>query len=145
MNWLRKMMTGRYGADQLSVALFVVYILLYFTAQITRSFILVLLSFIPFALFVFRMFSRNISKRYQENYRFLNWWNPVWVRLRGVLYKVQAWFRKLSVRWKDRQTHRYYKCPKCRNTLRVPKGRGKIAITCPVCKTEFIKDRKSVV
>lgn len=139
MNWLRKMMTGRYGADQLSVALFVVYILLYFTAQITRSFILVLLSFIPFALFVFRMFSRNISKRYQENYRFLNWWNPVWVRLRGVLYKVQAWFRKLSVRWKDRQTHRYYKCPKCRNTLRVPKGRGKIAITCPVCKTEFIK------
>ena len=139
MNWLRKMMTGRYGADQLSVALFVVYILLYFTAQITRSFILVLLSFIPFAFFVFRMFSRNISKRYQENYRFLNWWNPVWVRLRGVLYKVQAWFRKLSVRWKDRRTHRYYKCPKCRNTLRVPKGRGKIAITCPVCKTEFIK------
>lgn len=74
------------------------------------------------------LFSRNIDKRCQENSRFLLVWNP-----------IKRWFQQQKRRWKERKTHRYYHCPKCKNTLRVPKGIGKICITCPVCRTEFIK------
>lgn len=133
MNWLRRMMIGRYGADQLSVALFIFYLLLAFITQFMRLnyflySVFVLISFIPLALCFFRMLSRNTSKRYQENYRFLKWWNP-----------TAQWFRNLGARMNDRKTHRYYKCPNCSSTLRVPKGKGKICITCPVCRKEFIK------
>ena len=140
MNWFRKMMAGRYGTDQLSIALLVLYMLLYLLAQITGWYVLALLSFIPFIWCFFRMFSRNVNKRYSENYRFTSWWNPIWAKMRGVVYKVKAWFRKTTGRMKDKKTHKYYKCPNCSNTLRVPKGKGKISITCPVCKTEFIKN-----
>jgi hypothetical protein len=139
MNWFRKMMMGRYGMDQLSIALLVLYTVLYLSGQLTRLYVLMLLAFIPLALCFFRIFSRNVNKRYNENYRFTNWWNPVQVKLRRAAQKVQAWFRKTAGKAKDRKTHRYYKCPNCTNTLRVPRGRGKICITCPVCKTEFVK------
>ncbi len=139
MNWFRKMMMGRYGTDQLSIALLALYMVLYLSAQLTRWYVLMLISFIPFFLCFFRMFSRNVSKRYNENYKFMNWWNPVWMWIRRNAYKVRSWFQNAAGRTKDRKTHRYYKCPNCSNTLRVPKGKGKISITCPVCKTEFIK------
>ncbi len=139
MNWFRKMMIGRYGTDQLAIALIVLYVVLSFSARLSRLYILMLLSFIPLILCVFRILSRNINKRYDENRRFMNWWNPAWTWLRHAAYKTQTWFRKTSDRIKDSKTHRYYKCPNCSNTLRVPRGRGKICITCPVCKTDFIK------
>jgi hypothetical protein len=128
MEWLRRMMMGRYGTDQLSIALLIVYGVLSLAARAANLFVLVLLSFVPLILCFYRMFSRNISRRYQENVQFLKWWGP-----------VRLWFQNTGNRIKDRRTHRYYKCPKCSSTLRVPKGRGKISITCPVCKTQFVK------
>lgn len=128
MDWLRRVMMGRYGTDQLSIALLVLYAVLYLLAQILRLPVLAIIAIVPFVLCFFRMFSRNISRRYQENNMFLKYWSP-----------VPAWFRRMTARMKDRRTHRYYKCPNCSRTLRVPKGRGKISITCPVCRTEFIK------
>ncbi|MBO2527292.1 MAG: hypothetical protein CW335_03815, partial [Clostridiales bacterium] len=65
---------------------------------------------------LFRTFSRNIYTRQKENRRF----RQLWTRLR------------------DRK-NRYYRCPKCRQTVRVPKGRGKISIRCPKCGEKFIK------
>ena len=65
---------------------------------------------------IFRMLSRNTYKRYQENRKYL----------------------RFVERLKDRD-HRYYDCPRCRQPVRVPKGKGKIAITCPKCKEKFIK------
>ena len=128
MDWLRKVMAGRYGTDQLSVALLILYAVLYLSAQIARLPLLAWIALIPFVLCFFRMFSRNITKRYQENNVFLKYWNP-----------VRTWFQREAGMLKDQKTHRYYKCPKCSSRLRVPRGRGKIRITCPVCKTEFIK------
>ncbi len=128
MNWLRKVMAGRYGTDQLSIALLALYAVLYILAQIIHWYLLALFAIIPLVLCFFRMFSRNYTKRYQENMLFLKYWNPVKDR-----------FKRAFNMLKDRKTHRYYKCPKCSSTLRVPKGKGKISITCPVCKTEFIK------
>ena len=128
MNWLRNFMAGRYGMDQLSVALLVFYLLFAFVGQAARLPLLTWLALIPLLLCWFRIFSRNISKRYQENSMFLKFWNP-----------VMQWFRGQKSRFRDRKTHRYFKCPNCSNTLRVPKGRGKIQITCPVCRKEFIR------
>ena len=119
---------GRYGPDQLGVALLIVYLLLIFFAPLTGLWVFRLLALAVLILCLFRMFSRNTAKRYQENLKFLAFWNP-----------IKSWFQRKKARIKDSKTHRYYKCPNCKNTLRVPRGKGKIQITCPVCHTEFIK------
>ena len=81
-----------------------------------KDLILTLGSYATLIIALVRCFSRNTYKRYQENRRFL----------------------LLMDRIKDRN-NRYYSCPKCRQTVRVPKGKGKIAITCPKCREKFIK------
>lgn len=75
-----------------------------------------------------RIFSRNREKRVQENYAYY--------ALRG---RVTGWLSGKKKRIADSRTHRYFKCPSCGQQVRVPKGRGMIAITCPKCHTEFRK------
>jgi hypothetical protein len=128
MDWFRRAMMGRYGTDQLSIGLLILYAVLSLVARSANWYVLGFISFVPLILCFYRMLSRNISRRYQENVQFLKWWNP-----------VRLWFSNAVNRIKDQKTHRYYKCPKCSSTLRVPRGKGKISITCPVCKTQFIK------
>jgi uncharacterized paraquat-inducible protein A len=73
------------------------------------------------------MFSRDIARRSRENQTFLTKMQPVF-----------RWWRQLNARVRDRD-HRYYRCPCCKQVLRVPRGRGKIAITCPRCRTVLNK------
>lgn len=123
MNWLRNFMYGRRGSDELNWALIIFYVVL--SLLLPRS--LRLLLWIPLVLFWFRFLSRDIYRRSAENQKFLELTAPVQRTLR-------AWNSRL----KDRE-HRYYNCPRCHQTLRVPRGRGKIAISCPNCKTTIIK------
>ena len=123
MNFLRRFMAGRYGSDQLNNALLLLAIVLMVIEWVMKwnwmsMFILAL-----FILCYFRMFSRNIQARYAENQKFLQKWGPVSRRLHNAVLRFQ-----------DRKTHRYFKCPNCHKRLRVPKGRGKITITCPHCR-----------
>ncbi|MVB09613.1 hypothetical protein CAFE_02700 [Caprobacter fermentans] len=137
--WYNRMMAGRYGSDQLSIGLMAAYLLLIFIANLLR---LPLLSYLALALLVwglYRIFSRNISKRHQENAVFLRFWNRILQWFRTSSSRFESWRSKTLYRMNDKKTHRYYRCPKCNNTLRVPKGKGKIVITCPVCHTEFVK------
>ena len=76
----------------------------------------------------YRMFSRDYNRRYAENQKFLTWQNK-------IKYKVNNWKRNLA----DRKTHHIYKCPSCGQKIRVPRGKGKIIVTCPKCRTEFQK------
>lgn len=133
MNWLRRMMMGRYGNDQLGNFLFVTYLLLFVLQLIFRTTVvgpvLILLSYFLIILYFFRCLSRNIYKRQMENQKFLKAWNP-----------VKNYFKFWRLRIKERSgTKKLYRCPKCHQTIRVPKGRGKIAISCPKCRFEFIK------
>ena len=128
MDWLRRMLMGRYGTDQLSIALFVLYFVLFFLSYIPYCRFLAWIGLLLFAIILFRTFSRNVTKRYRENQIFLKFWNP-----------IKNWFSKQKRRFHDRKFYRYYKCPNCKQTLRVPKGPGKIKITCPKCRTQFIK------
>ena len=119
-NSKQRMMMGRYGHDRLNVALLVVGLILTVISMFVGNKLLVLvttlLSYVFLILALFRSFSRNTYKRYNENRRFL----------------------LMIDRIKDR-SNRYYSCPKCRQTVRVPRGKGKIAITCPKCREKFIK------
>ncbi len=131
MNWLRNFtakisaglrsfMQGRNGNDALNSFILVtglVLVLAYtFIPNLLIKLILWLVSYALMFWAIFRMLSRNVYRRYLENRRFL----------------------QLVNRFKDRQ-HRYYDCPKCRQTVRVPRGKGKIAITCPKCREKFVK------
>ena len=116
---IQRFMAGRYGTDRLNITMLVVGCVLCFVQLFVPAGVDVVLTILSEALLIlslFRCFSRNTYKRYSENRKFL----------------------LLIDRIKDRD-HRYYACPKCRQTVRVPKGKGKIAITCPKCREKFVK------
>lgn len=115
-----RFMEGRYGSDRLNTAiliaaLVIVVIYTFLPVGIFKT-VLWLISYILMFLAIWRMLSRNTYKRYEENRRYL----------------------QLFDQFKDRQ-HRYYNCPKCRQRVRVPRGKGKIAITCPKCHEKFVR------
>lgn len=127
--WLQKIMAGRYGADQLSMALLLFWLFLSIMSRfIKHNQIIMMVNIVLIVLIYYRIFSKNIKKRYQENMKFLQYWNP-----------IEKKFKSLIKHIKDARYYRYYKCPNCKQQLRVPKGKGKISITCPKCKLSIIK------
>ena len=128
MNWLKKFMQGRYGGDQLSLALLVLSIILSLIGGLSKITFIAGLSYIPFVISIFRMFSKDISKRSMENYKFSMAFSPIYKKYLGLKNRI-----------KDRKTHKYIKCPNCKQKLRVPKGKGKILVTCSKCNHKFYK------
>ncbi len=129
---LERFMMGRYGADELTKVLNAAALVCIVLSMFGGKWhLLGLFYWIGFGLLVytcFRMLSRNVSKRQQENQRFLN------ARYQGAVKRNAA-----KKRWEQRDIYRFYKCPGCSQRVRVPKGKGKICITCPKCRTEFVK------
>lgn len=128
MNRFKRFMMGRYGSDELGVALLILTFLLMILIKIIDIPYLGLLVYIPLGFCLYRILSKKVYKRRQENFIFLGWLNPFKNHLRNLKIRVQ-----------DRKTHKYFKCPKCGQMVRLPKGKGKICITCPKCKHEFVK------
>lgn len=130
---LQRFMTGRYGADELGKALNTTGLVLLIVSIFFRKIPLLysLFYWVALVLLIFncyRMFSKNVSKRYEENQKYRNFRYNMVVK-RDVQKKHFA----------QRKTHRFFKCPQCKQKVRVPKGRGKICITCPKCRCEFVK------
>ncbi|MGI6227793.1 MAG: hypothetical protein ACOYJ1_16255 [Peptococcales bacterium] len=125
-NSFRNFMLGRYGMDQLSMVLLMVSVFLALLAQLVGFPLFAFISYIPLGISIFRILSKNIAKRRMENYKFVMLASPVY-----------SWLNKTRSRVKDIKTHRFFKCPNCRVTLRLPKGKGKVNITCPKCKAKF--------
>lgn len=126
--FLYRFMYGRYGSDQFSRFLLVVSLVALILNTILGLKIFYYIFMITVIYNCFRVYSRNIYKRQQELNAFL-----VYKRLAESKLALQK--RK----WNERHTHRFFNCPVCKTTVRVPKGRGKIEITCPKCKNSFIK------
>ena len=124
---LQRFMWGRYGNDRLNQALMVGAMV-----SVVLSFFLGQLFYmLAFALMIYayyRMFSKNITKRAAENQWYL-------ARER----KVKNWFAGKKKEFSQRKVYHIYKCPNCKQKIRVPKGRGRIAISCRKCGTEFVK------
>ena len=127
-NFLRKFMVGRYGPDHLNIAMIVVSLVLYLLFGIFRVAPLMYISYAIIVLALFRMLSRNTTRRRAENDKFVKYWWPIRTKAGRILANL-----------KHRKTHRFFKCPGCDNTLRVPKGKGKLQITCPKCGERFVK------
>ncbi len=127
-NFFQRLMFGRYGVDSLNNAMLVLCLVLMILSRVLRAGWLDLLSIAVLVVCYLRVFSRNINARYQENQKFL-----------AAVQPVRKWFGGMKQRFRDRKTHRYFTCPSCGMTLRVPKGKGKINISCPKCRTQFIK------
>ena len=117
---IRNFMVGRYGTDKLNTVILcaglAACLISAFVDSVKVNLLLTAVSYGLMIWALYRSFSRNTYKRYQENRKFLQFFD----------------------RLKDRE-HRYYDCPKCRQVVRVPRGKGKIAITCPKCKERFVK------
>lgn len=124
-----RFMAGRNGADPLNHFLLAVLAVLLIAGSFLRGgagHVLYGLGLGLLALCYFRMFSRNLVRRREENGKYLR-----------LKYKVAAWFRLRREQWSQRRDYKFFTCPACHTTLRVPKGRGKIRIVCRKCGTSF--------
>lgn len=126
---IRRIMVGRYGLDQLSEFTIICAIICGILSMFFKSTAFRTIGLLLLVCCYVRMFSRNIVKRYDENVRFLNYKE-----------KVMAWIRTKKDYLKQRKIYHIYKCPNCKQKIRIPKGKGKVCITCPSCKNEFIKN-----
>lgn len=117
--------SGRNGLDALArVILWPSLILMLVSAFIPVAWLRYVLDAVSFAGIIYayyRVFSKKLEKREAENEAYLSWRN------------------RLKLRWTQRKDYRFYRCPKCKTTLRVPKGKGRISITCRGCGEKFIR------
>ena len=116
----RRFMAGRYGTDRLNMAILMTGVVISLIGTFIRlPLVNLLLTAAAYGLMIwaiYRSLSRDTYRRYQENRKFMQFFDRI----------------------KDRD-HRYFDCPKCRQMVRVPRGKGKIAITCPKCREKFIR------
>ncbi len=129
---IARFMQGRYGVDQFSNFLVMFAVVLMVLEMLIRipvfHFICNIVTLFAIVYAYVRILSKNHSKRYAENEKFMRFYG----RFKSSIARKKA-------NMVQRRTHRIYKCPNCKQSIRVPKGKGRIAITCPRCKTEFIK------
>jgi predicted RNA-binding Zn-ribbon protein involved in translation (DUF1610 family) len=121
-------MVGRYGTDQLTLFMLIAGMVLTFIGNALRLEFLTIITYAIFIVCVYRTLSRNIPARQKENIMFLKYFNP-----------AKSWSKSKYNIVKDSKDYQYFKCPHCQQVMRVPRGRGKISVTCRKCGTKFIK------
>ena len=129
---IRQAMQGRYGNDEFNRFLSFAALAFLIISIFGNLWTPLMYFYIPGVLIliytIFRSFSKNLYARSKER--------DFYFKVKG---KISGFFKLQKRRWDGKGTSRFYKCPKCSATVRVPKGRGRIQITCPKCRTQFIK------
>ena len=135
-NWLEKLgykmasfMYGRYGNDALTKCLLIVAVILMVLSWIPRLGWVYLLALAVMIWSLYRSLSRKFDKRRRELDRYLKIKKP-----------IVNFFKLRRNKWRDRKTHVYFKCKKCKAVLRVPKGKGSIVVICTRCKDRIEKE-----
>lgn len=125
-------MIGRYGVDSLNKFMMgATIVCLIAGVFVKRRFLIDTLAMTMIILSYMRMFSKNYQRRYQENMVYLRYKN----KLVGIVKREKS-------HMEQRKTYHIYKCPTCKQKIRIPKGKGKVCVTCPKCRTEFIKNSR---
>lgn len=128
-----RFMAGRYGNDKLNQFIMAVFlgcaVLNLFVRNAYASTVLNSWECLLILLVYIRMFSRNISKRYAENQKYL-----------ALENRLRRFFGQKRYLMQQRKEYHIYKCPGCKQKIRIPRGKGKISIRCPKCGEEFIKN-----
>lgn len=119
-------MIGRYGYDELSKTLNIVGLILWAISILIPFIYPIALALVVWS--ICRTYSKNITKRQIELEKYFN-----------MKHQNKKRSDRRKRMWNERKTHKYYKCKQCKTYLRVPKGKGKIEISCPKCKTVFIR------
>ena len=119
-------MNGRYGPDQLFTALTWLCMLLITVNIFVRSPVLWILEAAVLIFSMYRCFSRNYTKRREENAKYIT-----------LIGKIKSFFSLRKRMFAERKTHAYRKCPSCKKILRLPKKKGSHTVCCPCCKTDF--------
>lgn len=134
-NWFRSLgrkmqsfMYGRYGYDELSQFLSKTALLCVIVGLFAYPGFFCGLTMALYLVTMFRMYSKNITKRQQERDAYLRRTQP-----------LRDWRALQKRKFNDRKTHKFYRCSQCKTSLRVPKGKGKIKIHCPKCGAEIVK------
>ncbi len=122
---LRYFFSSRAGFDALTLFLLMVFFVFETALRFTRFLPLAVPTYLILAFAIFRFFSKNLPRRQMENARFL-----------AMFQGVMQWFRFRRTVRGDKE-HRYFKCPNCQQPLRVPRGKGKIQVTCRTCGAQF--------
>lgn len=123
-----RFMQGRYGADQFSKFLLVIAMIFTILSLFIGKYFFYALAIGLLLYSYMRMFSKNYEKRYKENQCYLKYANM-----------LSALWRHKKTKIEQSMHYHIYKCPKCKQKIRIPRGKGKIAITCPKCHKEFQK------
>ena len=126
---VQQFMYGRYGYDQLGRALIFAALLCMVLGMLLPRAVYPLFLLAQYAALIwciFRFLSRNIYKRQRENAWYLR-----------KEQAVRRWFRSLKDRWQQRKEYKFFRCPSCHALLRVPKGKGKLLLTCRKCGNRF--------
>ena len=123
---LERFMAGRYGSDQLNNLLLISVLIIIAVNLFVNSYIITFVYLALWGWSIFRSMSRNIYKRRAENEKFLKIWNPIKNSVKLARNKHR-----------DRKTHVYKKCPKCKAVLRLPKQKGIHTVKCPKCSERF--------
>ena len=129
MNFRQKFerfMYGRYGTDKLSIVMIWSALSVMIVNSFIHSLILYLIQMLMLGYSFFRMFSRNIAKRYEENRKF-----------EVLINKIVSSFKLHRLKRKEKKTHVFTKCPHCRVNLRLPRKKGKHTVNCPKCHRKF--------
>ena len=124
-----RFMIGRHGIDRLYhflLAICFILIAINLFVPTPYSYIISLVESALFAFSIFRVFSKNVYKRQQENERFIK-----------IIEKPKKFFNLQKCKRRDKKTHVYKKCPSCKNNLRLPRQKGEHTVVCPCCKNRF--------
>ena len=136
---LAQLFAGRTGVDALGKTFTWIALLLMLVTMFTHSNIAYLLAMACLIYSIWRMFSKNYQKRYYENQNFLQKTSKIRYFFMRLAPNIKNTFAKARYDMDQRRTYKIFRCPSCKQKLRVPRGRGKIQVTCSKCRTQFIK------
>ena len=122
-----RFMQGRYGNDQLNRFLIILAMMLLILSMFLGDFFY-LIAVVAMIFAYYRMFSKKTYTRAGENQKYLQ-----------LEWKFKTFWSRKKSEMQQLKTQHIYKCPNCKQKIRVPRGRGKIAIRCRKCGTEFVK------
>lgn len=121
LRWkLQAFMRGRNGVDELNRVLTYAVLIVYVISMITQSTIVYYISFVGLVYITFRMLSKNLYVRREENRKFV------------------TWMETTRIKMDQRKDYKIFKCKGCGRNIRVPRGKGKIEVTCPMCGSKTI-------
>ncbi len=121
LRWkLQAFMRGRNGMDELNRVLTYAVLIVYVISLFTQSTILYYISFIGLIYITYRMLSKNLYERREENRKFVTWMETTRIKI------------------EQRKDYKIFKCKGCGRNIRVPRGKGKIEVTCPMCGSKTV-------